>query len=202
MKKIQLEVIGLSYSQSQSGAYALIIGEVGGKRRIPIIIGFSEAQAIALELENFRTKRPLTHDLFYNFSQEFNISLTEVLINDFNQGVFYSLLVFKQNDTIIQLDSRTSDAIALALRFKCKIFTFQNILDVSGIILDEIDEETKIEEDINISQDFENAESEYISIISLSDNELKELLEKSIQVEDYEKASLIRDELKRRTKKS
>lgn len=197
MNKVQLEVIGLSYSQSQSGAYALIIGEKGGNRRLPIIIGQTEAQAIALELENFKTNRPLTHDLFYNFAVEFGINIKEVVISKFTEGVFYSIMVCQQGDQEKNIDARTSDAIALALRFKCPITTFENIMEVASIIItqENEDSDTKDQEDISDENDAFN------DLTSISNEELKKMLEEAIVIEDFEKASLIRDEIKRRNKK-
>lgn len=207
MKKIKLEIIGLSYSQSQSGAYALIIGEVGGLRRIPIIIAYSEAQSIALELEKFKTNRPLTHDLFHNFAEAFHISITEIIINKFSEGVFFSLLVCKSGDSIIEIDSRTSDAVALALRFNCPMYTYEDIIDKAGVIIDTeqneenpeepVDEDSKEKTDESIDHPIEIKKSSH-SIQKMTLDELKEALQSAIENEYYEMASKIRDEIKKR----
>ena len=137
MKKIKLEIVGLSYSQKQSGAYALVLGEAKGKRRLPIIIGGFEAQAIAMELEKMAPSRPLTHDLFKTFSDNFNISINEVIIYNLVEGIFFAKLIATNGDKEIEIDARTSDAIALALRFGCPVYTFEFILSTAGIILDD-----------------------------------------------------------------
>src|SRR5690606_16645261 len=135
MEKVELEIIGLSYSQTQSGAYALVLSEVGGKRRLPIIIGGFEAQAIAIELENMIPSRPLTHDLFKNFAESFDISIKEVIIYKLKEGVFFSKLICEKDGKEIELDTRTSDAIAIAVRFKCKVYTYESILGSAGLRL-------------------------------------------------------------------
>ena len=144
MEKIRLEIVGMSYSQSQSGAYALILSEREGKRRLPIIIGGFEAQAIAIELEKIKTPRPLTHDLFRSFSEAFNVVLSEVIINRFSEGVFYALLICSDGKKVREIDSRTSDAIALALRFNCPIYTYESIMATAGIVMDEENEPAKL----------------------------------------------------------
>ncbi len=192
MEKIKLEIIGMSYSQSQSGAYALILGEKGGKRRLPIIIGGFEAQAIAIELEKMKPSRPLTHDLFKSFSKTFGITIKEVVINKFIEGVFHAELVCLDGRNEFRIDARTSDAVALALRFHCPIYTYEQIMSAAGIVVEdkkkEGDKPKKEETKENV---FENS-----TIV-----ELKDLLQKSIEKEDYEKASKIRDEINKRKKK-
>lgn len=208
MKKIPLEILGLGYSQSQSGAYALIIQEKDGQRRIPIMIGNAEAQAIALELENFKTDRPFTHDLFHNFAVMFEIELLEIIIYKFSKGIFYSLLICKQGSVIHEIDSRTSDAVALALRFKCPMYTFEEILDAAGIYVDEKDPEnsgtssTKNQEEPD-EEDILKSDQKSLTrqtLHSYSVEELTEMLHTSISNEEYEVASMIRDEIKRRKK--
>jgi uncharacterized protein len=192
MEKKRLEIVGMSYSQSQTGAYALILGEVGGKRRIPIIIGGFEAQSIAIELEKMKPSRPLTHDLIKNFADTYNISLKEVVINKFVDGIFFAKLLWDQYNTETEIDSRTSDAVALAIRFRCPIYTYENILTEAGIIFDESsskDKKSKIVTEKNIKK---NKYEDY------SLNELNNLLKKAVDKEDYEKASVIRDEINRR----
>ena len=193
MEKIRLEIIGMSYSQSQSGAYALILGEKGGKRRLPIIIGGFEAQSIAIELEKIKTPRPLTHDLFKSFAETFGITITEVIINKFSEGVFYAVLVCSDGNNDLEIDSRTSDAIALALRFKCPIYTFESIMVAAGILIDEETEKSKVTEPVSEASSGEEYEfSEY------SLPELEQMLQTSIENEEYEKASRIRDEINKR----
>src|ERR1700722_8167683 len=137
MKKIKLDIIGLSYSQTQSGAYALMLNEAKGKRRLPIIIGGFEAQAIAIEMENMKPSRPLTHDLFKNFAETFEIQLKEVIVYNLVEGIFYAKLICARDNNEVEIDARTSDAIALAVRFNCPIFTYEFILNSAGIIMDE-----------------------------------------------------------------
>ena len=204
MEKIRLEIIGLSYSQTQSGAYALVLGEVDGKKRLPIVIGGFEAQAIAIELEKMKPSRPLTYDLFKSFSDSFDIKITEVIIYNLTEGVFYAKLICNQDGKVVELDSRTSDAIALALRFNCPVFTYQFILEDAGIILeegeeddfsdDEDDEDELLESEINIDE--LNISED--SFTKYSKEDLNQALEKAIDEEDYEKASKIRDELNKR----
>ncbi len=204
-KKIKIEVLGLGDSQSQSGAYALIIGEVDGLRRLPIIIGSSEAQAIFLELKNYKSSRPLTHDLFYSFAFTFNIKLQEIIINKFSEGIFYSLLVFNLNDTIYEIDSRTSDAIALALKFRCPMYTYEEILREAGIIFEfKTDEQSEQKEQEKKKTKIISDENIEIPKKSLFEKykteELDEMLNRAIQNEEYEKAALLRDEIKKRKK--
>ncbi len=193
MDKTKLEIIGISYSQSQSGAYALILGEAGEKRRLPIIIGSFEAQAIAIELENMKPSRPLTHDLFKNFAETFNIIINEVIIYKFSEGIFFAKLICFDGTKEVEIDSRTSDAVALSVRFKCPIYTYESILETAGIILQ--DEKTEPSpEDINEEKKpVEDGEFSQLNII-----ELKEMLSKAISEEAYERASKIRDEINKR----
>ncbi len=191
MEKIKLEILGISYSQSQSGAYALILGENGEKRRLPIIIGSFEAQAIAIELEKMKPSRPLTHDLLKNFAQTFNIIIKEVIIYKFAEGIFYSKLICYDGIKEVEIDSRTSDAVALAVRFKCPIYTYETILSAAGIVLQ--DDEKSPEE--SFPTEPETSISDYES---LSIKELENLLMAAIDEEAYEKASKIRDEINKR----
>jgi uncharacterized protein len=193
MDKIRLEIVGMSYSQSQSGAYALILGEVKGNRRLPIIIGGFEAQAIAVELEKMKPSRPLTHDLLKSFADTYNIQISEVIIDQFKQGVFHAKLVCVRDNIEILIDSRTSDAVALAIRFKCPIFTYEKIMAEAGMLMDEnaVSTETMTKP---ISTSPEPSFEEY------SLTELEEMLQQAIEQEDYEKASLLRDEIKKKGK--
>lgn len=191
MEKIKLDIVGLSYSQTQSGAYALVLGESNGKRRLPIIIGGFEAQAIAIELEKMTPSRPLTHDLFKNFAEEFNIHISEVIIYNLVEGIFFSKLICEKDGAEIEIDSRTSDAIALAVRFNCPIYTYEFVLGSAGILLDD-DFEGQPEEAI------EDEPAEEQSPKRLTLDELNQQLDAAIENEDYEAASRIRDEINRR----
>lgn len=192
MEKIRLEIIGMSYSQSQNGAYALILAEQDGNRRLPIIIGGFEAQAIAVEIEKIKTPRPLTHDLFKTFAESFKIEVKEVVINKFVEGIFYAMLVCSDGVTVTEVDSRTSDAIAIALRFHCPIYTYENIMVSAGIqIEDDLEEK-------NASGSIDNSVSNQTEYDSFTIPELKEMLQSAIEKEEYEKASQIRDEINKR----
>jgi uncharacterized protein len=197
MEKIQLEIIGMSYSQSQSGAYALILGEMNGKRRLPIIIGGFEAQSIAIELEKIKTPRPLTHDLFKSLATSFNININEVIINKFSEGVFYAVLVCTDGNIDMEIDSRTSDAIAIALRFHCPIFTFESIMTSAGIMIDEEMEKNQPSQKSPVIPS-QSMEEEDVSFSQSSLAELREMLQSAVENEEYEKASKIRDELNKR----
>ncbi len=198
MEKIKLEIAGLSYSQTQSGAYALVLAESTGKRRLPIIIGGFEAQAIAIELEKMTPSRPLTHDLFKNFAEEYNINVTEVIIYNLVEGIFFAKLICEQNEVEIEIDSRTSDAIALAVRFECPIYTYEFVLSSAGIILDDDEpEDTEVSDLIEEEYKKEDFSSDPVERLTL--DELQQKLKDSIENEDYESASKIRDEIKRRS---
>lgn len=196
MKKVKLEIVGLSYSQTQTGAYALVLGEAKGKRRLPIIIGGFEAQAIAIELEKMTPSRPLTHDLFKSFAEGFDISVSEVLIYNLVEGIFFAKIICNNIEKNVEIDARTSDAIAVAVRFNCPINTYEFILSQAGIILDD--------ESINVAGDGDNAddlvEADVNDYLKKSTEELKQLLDAALADEDYEKASRIRDELNNRKK--
>lgn len=200
MGKIKLNVLGISYSQTQTGAYALILTEEQGNRRIPIIIGGFEAQAIAIQLEGLNPPRPLTHDLFHNFALAFNINLLEVNIYRLSEGVFYSKLICNDGDKELSVDARTSDAIALALRFRCPIFTSDDIMEQAGIILDEnqVMEEDLEQDDLYSADSASSGRAE--DLVELTVQELKTMLDEAIKSENYERASIIRDEMKRRKK--
>jgi uncharacterized protein len=200
--RIRLNVLGISYSQTQTGAYALVLTEENGDRRIPIIIGAFEAQSIAIQLEGLKPPRPLTHDLFLNFAQAYKINLLEVTIYKLEEGVFYSKLTCDDGETHITIDARTSDAIALALRFQCPVFTTEDIISRAGIKLD-VDKDPKDpEEHPGVFEEIEEKHDDpREDFKSLSGEELKELLDEAVRNENYEKASSIRDELNRRKKK-
>jgi bifunctional DNase/RNase len=192
MQKIELEIVALSHSITQSNSYAVILGEVGGLRRLPIVIGAFEAQAIAVALENMNPSRPLTHDLMKNFMTSFDIQLQEVYICDLQEGIFYAKLVcFTANDTL-EIDSRTSDALALAIRFGCPIYVNSNILDQAGL---ENDGSEKERNNI-VADNMESNASNNLSSLSLS--ELNALLNEVLEQEDYIRAIDIRDEIAKR----
>lgn len=193
MSKVKLKVLGLSCSQTQSGAYALILSEENGNRRIPIVIGGFEAQAIAIGLERLHPPRPLTHDLFVNFAKSFDITITEVNIYHLEEGIFYSELVCMNNGSYIKIDARTSDAVALAIRCNCPIYTTEQIIEKAGIVFNVTEEQTEPAQ--KEPQPSETGADKYEK---LDIKELKKLLDKSISNEDYEEASHIRDEIQRR----
>lgn len=204
MSLVRLKIKGISYSQTQNGAYALILNEVDGDRKLPIVIGAFEAQSIAIALENeIRPPRPLTHDLFKNFSDRFDIVVKQVIIHKLVDGVFYSSLICERDKIEEIIDARTSDAIALALRFQAPIFTYKNILDKAGIYLkvdptldNEDDLDNILVEDI-INEELELTEAEE-NYISHTIEELHNLLDEAVTNEDYEKAAKIRDEISKR----
>lgn len=201
MKKIKLEISKLSYSQTQSGAYALVLGESGGKRRLPIIIGGFEAQAIAIELEKMAPSRPLTHDLFKLFAEAFSVNIKEILIYNLVEGIFYAKLICQQdgaND--VEVDARTSDAIALAVRFNCPIYTFEFILSSAGILIDESpsSEEHALPEAQITSEATPSSAESGNEFSGKSEADLKQMLNAAIEDEAYEKAGKIRDELDKR----
>ena len=199
MKKIKLDIVGLSYSQTQSGAYALVLGEVAGRRRLPIIIGGFEAQAIAIEIEKMTPSRPLTHDLFKTFAETYHIKIEEVLIYNLVDGIFYAKILCNDGTKITEIDARTSDAIALAVRFKANVYTYEFIMASAGIVIEGND--FVFLEGVE-SADSSDPESKtppgVTGYASMSDQELQEKLAKAIADESYEKAARLRDELARR----
>lgn len=195
MTKIGLDIIGMSYSQSQSGAYALIMGEQGGRRRLPIIIGGFEAQSIALGLERMQPARPMTHDLFKNFADHFGIQIVEVVIDKFKEGVFHAVLVCMLNGERSEIDARTSDAVSLAIRYQCPIYTYEAVLAEAGVIIDEEDEKAAKKEPEAYRAESEPEFADFLI------EDLEEQLQQAIETENYEKASRLRDEIKRRKEK-
>ena len=192
--KIQLEILGLSSSQSQSGSFALVLGEVGGNRRLPIIIGMFEAQAIAIEIENITPNRPMTHDLFRSFSVNFDIEIEEIVISDLKEGVFFARIVCTSQGKRVEIDARPSDAIAIGLRFNVNIYTYESILTEAGIVLtDENEEVVTVEEAIAAGDEPTPKKME-----DQPTDKLKEMLKEALDAEDYERAAKIRDELNRR----
>lgn len=219
MKKIRLDIIGLSSSHSQIGHYALVLGESEGNRRLPIIIGGAEAQAIALELENIKTNRPMTHDLIFNMARYFDINLLEVVINDLHEGIFYARLVLEANGEIHEIDSRPSDAVAIGVRFKVPIYTYESVLSEAGIVIDEEEEGkeyaddggefslAEIERSDPLEGEGEDEEEEEEEQLVASDvagpesnsryKQLEKRLNEALAGEDYETAAKLRDEINR-----
>lgn len=202
MKKVKLEIVGLSYSQTQSGAYALVLGEVNGRRRLPIIIGSFEAQAIAIEIEKMAPTRPLTHDLFKTFAQAFQVNITEVIIYNLVDGVFFAKLICSDGKNTQEIDARTSDAVALGVRFNAQIYTYEFILASAGIVIDS-DDFLFLEnlESITKEQSTEDLPTTIPSSAyqNLTTEQLNEKLEKALENEAYEQAARIRDEINKRT---
>jgi len=196
MSRVKLNVLGISYSQTQSGAYALILTEEKGDRRIPIIIGGFEAQAIVIKLESLNPPRPLTHDLFKMFADEFRISVLEVFIYKLEEGVFFSKLICNNGEKEISLDSRTSDAVALALRFGCSIYITEEILDKAGITVSQVNADDASASPVDSI--LEPGNSKYNTF---TDEELYKMIDEAVKTEDYERAASIRDELEKRKKK-
>jgi bifunctional DNase/RNase len=202
MNKIALEIKGLLYSESQSGAYVLILGDKHSTRRLPIVIGNNEAQSIALGLEDTPSSRPLTHDLFKRFAEHYSVELLEVVITRFREGVFYAMLVCKQGDDISMIDSRPSDAIALAVRFHCPISAYENVMEEAGIEMDEVkdmegnpDDKDKepLESDDTLGGSIDEFLNKYETLENLTLDQLQQLLQMAIDEENYEKAAELRD---------
>lgn len=193
MKKILLEILGLSSSQSQAGSFALVLGEANGNRRLPIIIGMFEAQAIAIEIEKIIPNRPMTHDLFKSFANKFHFTIEEIIISDLKEGVFFAKIICSDGLKQTEIDARPSDAIAIGLRFNCPIYTYENILAEAGIVLSD-----EPEEEAPKSRSRSKRESKPEDIKKYSTDKLNELLKEAIEKEDYERAAKIRDELSRR----
>lgn len=193
MKKIELDIVALSHSVTQSHNYAVVLGEQNGSRRLPIVIGGFEAQAIAVAMERMTPNRPLTHDLFKNTLETFNVDVKEVIINNLLDGIFYARLVCLKDGEIIEIDSRTSDALAMAVRFNCPIYTYEFILDAAGVVL----EDTETEE-VESDPKGKKKRTRKATLNTYSVEELNKLLEEVLDKEDYEQAAKIRDEIKRR----
>ncbi len=209
MEKIKLEILGLSSSQSQTGSFALVLGEESGNRRLPIIIGMFEAQAIAIEIEKIVPNRPMTHDLFKSFASGFNFSVEEIVISDLREGVFFAKIVCSDGINTIEIDARPSDAIAIGLRFDVPIYTFENILSEAGIVLSDIEEDEEEDQEEETDEELTGQEAasakeaggteKSADKIKFSTNDqLKSMLEEALAKEDYERAARIRDELNRR----
>jgi len=199
MKKIELEIVALSHSITQTHSYAVVLGEINGLRRLPIVIGGFEAQAIAVALERMTPSRPLTHDLMKNFMLAFNVELHEIVINDLQEGIFYSQLVCSSSNDTVVIDSRTSDALAIAVRFGCPIYTYENILVQAGVLMDDENKKVGAPASGPASVTTETGGSDNLKTMSTKD--LNSLLNDVLDQEDYIKAIAIRDELKSRSEK-
>lgn len=199
MEKIKLEILGLSASQSQSGSFALVLGEAGGKRRLPIIIGMFEAQAIAIEIEKIIPNRPMTHDLFKSFANSFNYTIKEITISDLKEGVFFAKILCDDGLRTLEIDSRPSDAIAIGLRFNAPIYTYEHIMEEAGILLTEEEGEEKEPEfkaETSKAESQTKPKSERLKDYSI--DKLKKMLDEALEREDYENAARIRDEMNKR----
>ena len=192
MNKVNLEIVGLTYSESSTGAYVLILGDKHSRRRLPIVIGSAEAESIAVGLEKHKTGRPHTHDLFIRFAKEFGIQVVEVVINRFRDGVYYAMLVCKQGDDLTMVDARPSDAIAIAVRLGCGICAYETVMDEAGILMDDM-EEPSTSQDSTEGHINKVEENESLDMLTL--HELENLLQEAIDNEDYQKAAQIRDEI-------
>ena len=198
MKKIELEIVALSHSITQTHSYAVVLGEVNGLRRLPIVIGGFEAQAIAVALEKMQPSRPLTHDLMKNFMSAFNIDLHEIIISDLQEGIFYSKLVCSSENDTIEIDSRTSDALALAVRFGCPVYTYEHILESAGILMEDTGTTGKRKK-ANI-EDQTSSGGAHDDLKTLSVEDLETLLNEVLEQEDYIRAIAIRDEINSRNR--
>ncbi|MGN6495223.1 MAG: bifunctional nuclease family protein [Agriterribacter sp.] len=199
MKKIELEIVALSHSITQTHSYAVVLGETNGLRRLPIVIGGFEAQAIAVALERMQPSRPLTHDLMKNFMMAFNVELHEIIISDLQEGIFYSKLLCSNEHDTVEIDSRTSDALALAVRFGCPIYTYEHILESAGILMEDSGKKKKGEEETAAPVQSTGGSKEDLKGMSL--DELNKLLNEVLEQEDYLRAIAIRDEINHRKKK-
>ena len=196
MNKVSLEIVGLTYSESSTGAYVLILGDKNSQRKLPIVIGSAEAESIAVGIDKQRGGRPLTHDLFLRFAKEFNVEIKEVVINRFREGVYYAMLVCQQGNDITMVDARPSDAIAIAVRVGCDIFAYETVMQEAGIIMEDIEEQAQEPEEAPYTI---NKVGEHTNFELLTVHELEDMLQEAIDNEDYQKAAQIRDEIKGRS---
>ena len=194
MNKVSLEIVGLTYSESSTGAYVLILGDKNSQRRLPIVIGSAEAESIAVGIEKHKNGRPHTHDLFLRFAHEFGVEIMEVVINRFRDGVYYAMLVCKQGDDLTMVDARPSDAIAIAVRMGCEIYAYESVMEEAGIIMEDIEKQDDDVTDDNLI----NKSTSKTSLDMLDLEALEDLLQEAIDNEDYMKAAQIRDEINRR----
>ena len=195
MNKVSLEIIGMTYSESTTGAYVLILGDKNSNRRLPVVIGGNEAQSIALGLERQKSARPLTHDLFLKFADTFHIKILEVVINRFRDGVYYAMLVCQQGNELVMIDARPSDAIALAVRLNCDIYAYESVMEEAGNGMEDTEKETNLHntEDASINKVPPTTSLDLIPL-----DELEDMLQEAIDDEDYQKAAQIRDEINKR----
>lgn len=195
MNKVSLEIIGMTYSESTTGAYVLILGDKNSNRRLPVVIGGNEAQSIALGLERQKSARPLTHDLFLKFADTFHIKILEVVINRFRDGVYYAMLVCQQGNELVMIDARPSDAIALAVRLNRDIYAYESVMEEAGIVMEDTEKETNLQntEDTSINKVPPTTSLDLIPL-----DELEDMLQEAIDDEDYQKAAQIRDEINKR----
>ena len=196
MKKIELDIVALSHSVTHSHNYAVVLGEQDGVRRLPIVIGGFEAQAIAVAMERMTPSRPLTHDLFKNSMDTFSITLKEIVINNLLDGIFYARLVCEKDGEVLEIDSRTSDALAMAVRFECPIYTYEFILDAAGVILEDADE---VDSPAPTKKKNRKRSAQQVELNERSTEDLQKLLQSVLDQEDYREAAKIRDEIQRRT---
>ncbi len=201
MKKIALEIAGITYSQTQSGSYVLTLSEENGKRKLPIVIGGFEAQAIAIELEKMSPNRPLTHDLFKSFCESYSVNVTEVIIYKFFEGVFYAKIICIKENEVTEIDSRTSDAIAIGIRFDCPIYSYESILDEVGSTNErkEYNRDESTDEDQEQLEINDSSREDFFAEINESIEEMKLRLQDAISQEDYELASYLRDEIAKKS---
>lgn len=194
MNKVNLEIVGLTYSESSTGAYVLILGDKLSQRRLPIVIGSAEAESIAVGIEKHKNGRPHTHDLFLRFAHEFGVEIMEVVINRFRDGVYYAMLVCKQGDDLTMVDARPSDAIAIAVRTGCEIYAYETVMDEASIVMEDLDKPTATEpEEAPINKGVSATSLDMLNLEAL-----EEMLQEAIDNEDYQKAAQIRDEINRR----
>jgi hypothetical protein len=194
MNKVSLEIMGLTYSESSTGAYVLILGDKNSQRRLPIVIGSAEAESIAVGIEKHKNGRPHTHDLFLRFAHEFGVEIIEVVINRFRDGVYYAMLVCKQGNDLTMVDARPSDAIAIAVRTGCEIYAYESVMEEAGIIMEDMEKQESEETD----DDLINKGADKTSLNMLDLETLEDLLQEAIDNEDYMKAAQIRDEINSR----
>lgn len=199
MSRVKLHIVGLSTGQT-SGSYTLILGEENSNRKLPVVIGSFEAQAIAIEIEKIVPFRPMTHDLFVNFCKSFEIQIHEVVIYSLNEGVFHAKMICEHNGEIREIDARTSDSIALAVRFKCPIYTYEDIMDAAAVVFNDDATGPQITDDTPVAKPKSQSKEESKEFTKMTLEQLETMLEKAISVEDYSTAARLRDEIQRRNK--